>query len=130
MQAEVAAFIVAQAIPVLRVLMTSKGTTGRQSQQGLTRASVRKVANAPATAIDEGDIDLFQLPSGKIVRADSEEVKAYEHSKEGGTSLAITQLPATAQDPSAEAFTSTQAQAPAETNALLLQSWRYNEQML
>lgn len=76
---------------------------------------MRELGKAPATAVAEEVIELVQLPSGKIVRADSEEGKAHEQSKEGRTSLDIVPVPG--QSESAEASKSAQAHAPEEAKA-------------
>lgn len=76
---------------------------------------MRELGKAPATAVAEEVIELVQLPSGKIVRADSEEGKAHEQSKEGRTSLDIAPNPG--QSESAEASKSAQAHAREEAKA-------------
>ncbi|KUI73283.1 hypothetical protein VM1G_09111 [Cytospora mali] len=86
-QAEVAVFIIAQTIPVLRVLLNREP----KSSQG---DPVGSIAGFPLdSGADEGkslavetgreaSIELVQLPSGKIVAADSEEGKEFKASAE------------------------------------------------
>lgn len=130
MQAEVAAYIVAQAISLLRVLITSDGNTRRRSQQSSTRASVRELGKAPATAVAEEVIELVQLPSGKIVRADSEEGKAHEQSKEGRTSLDIAPNPGQSAVNRPKLPNPPRRMHAKKPRRLSLQSWRHDKQIL
>lgn len=95
-QAEVGIYIIAQAIPLLRVfyLGRTKGSSrGAGSVQEVPPPSfVGKKLTTRVTGgetIHEADesIELVQLPSGKIVQANSEEGKAFKASqaKEGAT---------------------------------------------
>lgn len=95
-QAEVAIYIVAQAIPLLRVfyLGRTKGPSrAAGSVQGAPTTSF--VGNKMTTRVTGGQtihqadesIELVQLPSGKIVQANSEEGRAFKESRpnEGAT---------------------------------------------
>ncbi|KAG6368229.1 hypothetical protein INS49_002430 [Diaporthe citri] len=101
-QAEVAIYIIAQAIPLLRVFYL--GQTKRSSRTaGLVQEApppsfVGKKLTTRVTGgetIHEADesIELVQLPSGKIVQANSEEGKAFKASRPTeGTAVPQTQL--------------------------------------
>lgn len=89
-QAEVGIYIVAQAIPLLRVFYL--GQTNRSSrsagsvQEATTPSFVGKKMTTRVTGgetIHEADesIELVQLPSGRIVQANSEEGKAFRASR-------------------------------------------------
>lgn len=89
-QAEVAIYIIAQAIPLLRVFYL--GQTKRSSraagsvQEAAPPSFVGKKLTTRVTGgetIHEADesIELVQLPSGKIVQANSEEGKAFKASR-------------------------------------------------
>lgn len=101
-QAEVAIYIIAQAIPLLRVFYL--GQTKRSSraagsvQEAPPPSFVGKKLTTRVTGgetIHEADesIELVQLPSGKIVQANSEEGKAFKASRAGeGAAVPQTQL--------------------------------------
>lgn len=101
-QAEVAIYIIAQAIPLLRVFYL--GQTKRSSraagsvQEAPPPSFVGKKLTTRVTGgetIHEADesIELVQLPSGKIVQANSEEGKAFKASRPtDGATIPQTQL--------------------------------------
>lgn len=106
-------YIVAQAIPLLRVLLTTGGGS-KASSQASARVSPREVSEAKVP--DEGGFALVQLPSGKIVPADSEEGKPHvQPSKQGQTDLNIAQL----SDQTVESSKSTQIQTMARASTLV-----------
>lgn len=89
-QAEVAIYIIAQAIPLLRVfyLGRTKGTSRAAGsvQEAPTASFVGKKMTTRVTGgqtIHQADesIELVQLPSGKIVQANSEEGRAFKESR-------------------------------------------------
>ncbi|KUI56130.1 hypothetical protein VP1G_03545 [Cytospora mali] len=91
LQAEVAIYVVAQTIPLLRVLLLSDSSKDSKSPGYATRLSAtnRKAkGKTPAAGVEpvqevRTSIELVHLPSGKIVTADSEEGKAFKSSEAG-----------------------------------------------
>lgn len=86
-QAEITMYIVAQAIPLLRVLYLGEASSFRAASiNSDTAARQSGKGKSPATAQDltsEVDIELVRLPTGRIVAASSEEGKAHKASEEG-----------------------------------------------
>ncbi|KAL1873582.1 hypothetical protein Daus18300_003949 [Diaporthe australafricana] len=90
-QAEVAIYIIAQAIPLLRVFYLgqtkrSSGSAGSVQDAAPPSFVGKKMTTTRVTGgqtIQEADesIELVQLPSGRIVQADSEEGKAFRASQ-------------------------------------------------
>lgn len=89
LQAEVTIYVVAQTIPLLRVLFlgnSSRDSKSRGSVTGRTspntdRSERGKYPAAAGTDASQGvrqSIELVQLPTGKIVSADSEEGQAHK----------------------------------------------------
>lgn len=71
-QAEAAVFIIAQTIPVLRVLLQSDKPPISSIGSGQSKQKEETVdTRAPS-------IELVQLPGGRIVAADSDDVKAFK----------------------------------------------------
>lgn len=102
-QAEVAIYIIAQAIPLLRVFYLGQTKRGRAAgslavQEAPPPSFVGKKMTTRVTGgetIHEADesIELVQLPSGKIVQANSEEGKAFKASRPNeGATVPQTQL--------------------------------------
>lgn len=88
MQAEAAVVIVAQTIPVIRVLLQPHGSSTSSNSRGASslRGADTKAAPRPGEGNQAGiaesktqSIALVQLPSGKIVRSDSEEGRALQN---------------------------------------------------
>lgn len=81
-QAEVVTYIVAQAIPLLRVVyLGDTSNVGPMSVSEVASTRLADKAKFPATAQEitsEVDIELVQLPTGRIVAADSEEGEAFK----------------------------------------------------
>lgn len=75
-QAEAAVFIIAQTIPVIRVMFQSEYASHRSTAS--SRAVSTKSKTPRPNAANEGSqpVELVQLPSGRIVAADSEEGRA------------------------------------------------------
>lgn len=77
-----AVYIIAQVIPLLRVMILGEGSKASVRPVDAAKASgVREIdkGKSPATGlggITEVGVELIQLPSGKIVPADSEEARA------------------------------------------------------
>lgn len=84
MQGEITVYVVAQSMPLIRVLLQGRSSSVERtggSQPKTTHAGQRTGAHpgqAPDTAIE-----LIQLPSGRIVPADSEEGKPFKASGMG-----------------------------------------------
>lgn len=82
LQAEVAVYIIAQVIPLLRVMVLGEGS--KASERGMAVsgiASVRdldkgKSPTSGTEGISEVGLELTQLSGGKIVPVDSEEARA------------------------------------------------------
>lgn len=69
-QAEAAVFIIAQTIPVIRVMFQSEDASLRSSTSSRAASTKSKTARPNETT---GPVELVQLPSGRIVTADSDE---------------------------------------------------------
>ncbi|ROW10146.1 hypothetical protein VMCG_01838 [Cytospora schulzeri] len=90
LQAEVTIYVVAQTIPLLRVLLlsdSSRDSKSPGSAAGRTSPN-RSEKGRPPAGIDSiqevrPSIELVQLPTGKIVSADSEEGQAFKSSQAG-----------------------------------------------
>lgn len=80
MQGEAAVFIVAQTIPVIRVLLQSHDVASRRASSSPTLDTKSKQEHSAAMMAESRpeSIGLVQLPTGKIVRADSEEGRAFQ----------------------------------------------------
>lgn len=86
LQAEVAIYVVAQTMPLLRVLFLGSPSKDNKSPGSATgRLSLRKVDRSKTRAdgldlIQEvrASVELAQLPSGKTVSAESKEGKAFK----------------------------------------------------
>lgn len=100
LQVEAAIYIVAQTIPVVRVLIMGSSAPSRASiSSGTHVTEPRPAPRRDAPVFTEEDIELVQLPSGRIVAATSEEGRAFqatlcpqpdvESSLEQHTSLAV-----------------------------------------
>lgn len=88
-QAEITVYIVAQTIPLLRVLSFKKKKNSNTSRHDTRITSVAEIGKgkAQATVVSElrqPSIELVQLASGKIVAADSEEGKQFQASQPTG----------------------------------------------
>lgn len=89
LQAEVAVYIIAQVIPLLRVMVLGEGSKASVRPEAVEKTSRARGLDKGKTAavglgsITEVGVELVQLPGGKIVPADSEEARA-----EFGTSQA------------------------------------------
>lgn len=87
-QAEAAVFIIAQTIPVIRVMLQSGGSppTSRPItsvvEPTYSRPDKGKAPASEPTLEAHESIELVQLPTGKIVDATSEEGKAFKASPE------------------------------------------------
>lgn len=84
-QAECAVFIIAQSIPVIRVMLQSGGPSpASRLVSSVAEPDHGAKGKQPATAVPaaEENIELVQLASGKIVRADSEEGWAHRAAEE------------------------------------------------
>lgn len=79
-QAESAVFIIAQTIPVIRVMLQSEDTSLRSTTSSRPASTRPKSGAGPTQATEP--IELIQLPSGRIVAADSEEARAVSQSRE------------------------------------------------
>lgn len=89
MQGEAAIFIVAQTIPVIRVLLQPGDSSSirRISSSRQVTATKTKGDSGPAGAGPEDrvqSIALVQLSTGRIVPADSEEGRAFQRQEEAG----------------------------------------------
>ncbi|KUI73284.1 hypothetical protein VM1G_09110 [Cytospora mali] len=91
LQAEVAIYVVAQTIPLLRVLLLSDLSKDSKSPGSSTRLSATNSKNkgkTPTAGVEpvqevRTSIELVQLPSGKIVAAGSEDGKPFGSSEAG-----------------------------------------------
>ncbi|KAJ0114817.1 hypothetical protein J7T55_004559 [Diaporthe amygdali] len=81
-QAEAAVFIIAQTIPVIRVMFQSDHTSHRSTTS--SRAVSTKSKTAKPAPVNEGtrSVELLQLPSGRIVTADSDEGRAFQNQRD------------------------------------------------
>lgn len=83
-QAEAAVFIIAQTLPVIRVMLQTRGPSpisGPATSVVEPMASPSGKGKAPALESTLGEhesIELVQLPTGKIVAASSDEGKAFK----------------------------------------------------
>lgn len=81
LQAEVAVYIIAQVIPLLRVMVLGEGSKAG-SKRAAAVSPIRELdqRKSPATAqvgsMNEAAIELIQLSSGRIVPVDSQEARA------------------------------------------------------
>lgn len=96
LQMEVAMYIIAQAIPLIRVLIVGEAGSQQQNEGSApVVASVSENIKRPsaAAALDvtgHEDLELVQLPSGRVVRADSEEGSAFRQQQQQAASLVNT----------------------------------------
>lgn len=95
MQGETVIYIVAQAIPLIRVLVV--GSVKDSDEAPNATGSVREIGKgkSPRTGLDsiaEAPIELVQLSSGKIVPADSEEARAEFGPSKASTSAQVAPL--------------------------------------
>lgn len=84
---EIVVYIIAQTVPLLRVLWLGDSISRQDSVVELRHGTATKSKTTPASAsVDmltggHENMELVALPSGKIVRADSEEGRAFRASQ-------------------------------------------------
>lgn len=97
MQAEITIYITAQTMPLIRVMLQGRSSSREsvRSRSAIGSTKARDKGKSPVTALDNAtqaheSVELVQLPSGRIVRATSEEGKAFKTSeteRTGGQSI-------------------------------------------
>lgn len=75
-QAEAAVFIIAQTMPVIRVMFQSENASYRSSVSSRAASARSKTPKLAALSEATQPVELVQLPSGRIVAANSDEGRA------------------------------------------------------
>lgn len=78
-QAEAAVFIIAQTIPVIRVMFQSEDASRRSSASSRVGSTKSKTPKPNASNEATQPVELVQLPSGRIVPVDSDEGRAAQN---------------------------------------------------
>lgn len=71
-------FIIAQTIPVIRVMFQSEDASHRSGASSRAASTRSKTPKPAASGEPAQPVELIQLPSGRIVTADSDEGRAFQ----------------------------------------------------